>query len=208
MIVSTSLIRRHEDISLDAFQRHWLDPHGPLTAKLPGTLRYDQNHVIPDAPGTNAVAQRMRVDGFPILAFVNAESRLAAHTSPEMAACNADSRHFIGAVSRVISDDGGNVRPEEAPPLVKQIFLVPSGRQRVDLPATLAALEGVCGSIQHTIIEQGGAPNSSVPFIGINVEAMAEVWISDTDAIRSNARWLDANALHLATFEVRVHRFI
>ena len=208
MIISTSLIRRRDDISLEAFQRHWLAPHGPLTAALPGTIRYHQNHVKPDGAGTNATARKLRIDGFPTLAFTDVDSRRKAHTSPQMAACNEDSRQFIGAVSRVISDDHGKSGPSPELPYVKQIFLLPRPGRPVDLATLIDQLEGVAELIIHSILEQGGAPNSMVPFIGTDVAALAEVWTRDLDAVCRNAVTLEASAPALATFEVRVHRFI
>jgi uncharacterized protein (TIGR02118 family) len=207
MIVSTSLIRRRDDISLAAFQNHWLDPHGPLTAKLPGARRYDQNHVLADAPGTNAAARRMRIDGFPVLAFDSPESRRTAHGSAEMADCNKDSLFFIGAVSRVISDDGNEQQPAGTGAAIKQLFLMPRKAKSADLPGVIARLDGVLGFISHRILEQGAAPNSAVPFIGVNVGALAELWIRDTRAVIANATRLEREAPEVATFAVQVHRF-
>ncbi len=207
MIVSTSLIRRRGDISLAAFQNHWLDPHGPLTAKLPGARRYHQNHVLADTPGTNATARRMRIDGFPILAFDSPESRRMAHGSVEMAACNKDSLFFIGAVSRVISDDGNVQQPAGAGTAIKQLFLAPGNAEFIDLPDVMAKLDGVLGFISHRILEQGAAPNSAVPFIGVDVGALAELWIRDTRAVITNAARLEREAPDVATFAVQVHRF-
>jgi len=207
MIVSTSLIRRRDDLTNEQFRRHWLDPHGPLTAQLPGTRYYDQNHVLPDASGTNATARALRIDGFPILAFDNAERRREAHTSPQMAACNLDSRDFIGAVSRVIGDDGSAPRPRSVG-LIKQLLLLPSGGAASDLPGLMSMLDGIETSIVHDILEQGAAPNSTVPFIGVDVEAFAEVWTRTRQDIERNAAKLADIAASLATFEVDVVNFI
>ena len=72
-------------------------------AAFPALRRYVQDHVIA-SPAMNARARDMRIDGFPILWFDNDADRQRAHVSPEMAACNVDSRSFIGAVSRVICE--------------------------------------------------------------------------------------------------------
>ncbi|MBZ9964654.1 EthD family reductase [Mesorhizobium sp. BR1-1-2] len=207
MIVSTSLIRRREDISPAAFKSHWLDPHGPLTAKLPGARKYDQNHVVADAPGTNDAARRLRVDGFPVLAFDSPESRRLSHGSPEMAACNKDSLFFIGAVARVISDDGGAQAPAGSEAAIKQLLLVPGDRGVFALPDVIAELDGVLGSISHTILEQGAAPSSAVPFIGFGVSALAELWVRDDRSVVANAARLEREAPEVATFAVQVHRF-
>ena len=208
MIVSTSLIRRRDDLTNEQFRRHWLDPHGPLTAKLPGTRYYDQNHVLPDASGTNATARALRIDGFPILAFDNAERRREAHTSPQMAACNLDSRDFIGAVSRVIGDDHDARRPVQSDGLIKQLLLLPRGESTPYLSSLISVLDGMETSIVHTILEQGAAPNSTVPFIGVDVEAFAEVWTRTRQDIERNATKIADIAAGLATFEVDVVNFI
>ena len=120
MIAAISLMRRRDDVTLAAFRRHWLDVHGPLVCGFPALRHYVQDHVIA-SPAMNARARDMRIDGFPILWFDNDADRQRAHVSPEMAACNVDSRSFIGAVSRVICEpqvvvaaDSGCGGPHEA----------------------------------------------------------------------------------------------
>ena len=103
MISAISLMRRREDVTLSEFRRHWLDVHGPLVCKFAGLHHYVQDHVI-ESSAMNAAASAMRIDGFPILLFADDTERQRAHGSPEMAACNVDSRSFIGAVSRVICE--------------------------------------------------------------------------------------------------------
>jgi uncharacterized protein (TIGR02118 family) len=103
MIAAISLMRRRDGITLTEFRRHWLDVHGPLVCAFPALHHYVQDHVIA-SPAMNECARQMRIDGFPILWFDNDRDRLRAHHSPEMAACNIDSREFIGAVSRIICE--------------------------------------------------------------------------------------------------------
>lgn len=52
MIAAISLMRRRPDLSVELFRRHWLHPHGTMTAELPGLRHYVQHHPF-DAPGTN-----------------------------------------------------------------------------------------------------------------------------------------------------------
>ena len=109
MIAAISLMRRQDTVSLTRFRRHWLDIHGPLVCGFPGLRRYVQCHVVASA-AMNETARSMRIDGFPILYFDNDEDRIGAHHSPAMAACNIDSRQFVGAVSRVITEVSGELR--------------------------------------------------------------------------------------------------
>src|ERR1700710_2204538 len=109
MIAAISLMRRRISISLTQFRRHWLDIHGPLVCMFPGLQRYVQCHVVASS-AMNAAARSMHIDGFPILYFDTDRDRNHAYHSPEMAACNIDSRQFVGAVSRVITDVSGDRR--------------------------------------------------------------------------------------------------
>src|SRR5882672_582643 len=103
MIAAISMMRRRADISLAQFRHHWLDPHGVLTAGLPGVRYYIQSHCL-DAPGTNALARQLAIDGFPELWFDSFQARQMAYTSPRIAECNIDSEHFVGAVSRLVTE--------------------------------------------------------------------------------------------------------
>ena len=70
-------------------------------------------------------ARDMRIDGFPILWFDNDDDRRRAHGSAEMAACNVDSRSFIGAVSRVICEPRVVVPPAQDAGRIKLIAVLP-----------------------------------------------------------------------------------
>ena len=215
MIVANSLMRRRADIDLATFQAHWLDPHGPLTAKLPRCRRYVQNHVL-DLPGTNALARALRIDGIPQLAFDTPEDRLAAHNSPELEACDQDSQLFVGAVSRVMTRIDGAADFDGPPGTIKQILLflaprgdaAPPGAARLD-PATLEPLlQGVRRLVKHAVIEQTRAPGSRVANLDIRVDGIWEVWLDGPDAVQRNAATLDRDGSGVASFVVKVHAFI
>src|SRR6185312_12893444 len=144
MIAAISLMRRRDDVTLAAFRRHWLDVHGPLVCKFFGLRHYVQCHVI-DSPATNATARAMRIDGFPILVFDNDEARAQAHGSPEMAACNVDSRGFIGAVSRVMTEPSDSVPTSNARGRIGLIALLPETVEPAAIEQEHAALRGLPG---------------------------------------------------------------
>ena len=124
MIAAISLMRRRADVTLPAFRRHWLDVHGPLVCGFPALRHYVQHHVIASA-AMNGMARAMDIDGFPILRFDNDEDRQRAHHSPDMAACNVDSRLFIGAVSRIICEPMVAVPPSAGASRLKLLALLP-----------------------------------------------------------------------------------
>lgn len=175
MIAAISLMRRRHDASVTQFRRHWLDVHGPLVCRFAGLRRYVQCHVIGSA-GMNSAARAMRVDGFPILFFDNDADRGKAHVSPEMAACNIDSRQFIGAVSRVITDVEEIVPPPATSGRIGLIVVTPQGN-RSDV-AALRRLPGLLGLVHYHVREQGAAPNSTVPNLAVAVGDMAQAWFA------------------------------
>jgi uncharacterized protein (TIGR02118 family) len=161
MIAAISLMRRLDNIDLTRFRRHWLDVHGPLVCAFPGLLRYVQCHVI-DSLAANEAGLTMRIDGFPILYFDNDTDRSRAHGSPEMAACNVDSREFIGAVSRVIADVSGDLRV--GPGRFSLIEIWPEGTTPPPR------------SVHYSVREQGAAPNSTIPHLPVMAGTMTQTW--------------------------------
>jgi uncharacterized protein (TIGR02118 family) len=210
MIVANSLMRRRPDIDRATFEAHWLDPHGPLTAKLPRCRRYVQNH-IRDVPGTNALARALGIDGIPQLAFDTPEDRLAAHNSPELKACDRDSQLFVGAVSRVMTRIDGPADLAGPPDAVKQILLfVPRHGDAARLrPETVAQhLQGVRRLVRHEVLEQTRAPGSQVANLDIALDGICDVWLADRDAVIHNTALLDRDGSGVACFVVTVYSFL
>ena len=161
MIAAISLMRGMDAIGLTQFRRHWIDVHGPLVCAFPGLRRYVQCHVVASS-AANEAGRSMRIDGFPILYFDNDADRSLAHRSPEMAACNIDSRLFVGAVSRVITEVSGDLRSDAGRFSLIEIWpedVAPAGRP-----------------VQYRAKEQGAAPNSVIPHLPVTVGAMTQTW--------------------------------
>jgi uncharacterized protein (TIGR02118 family) len=182
MIAAISLIRRLDSVEAATFRRHWLDVHGPLVCKFAGLRHYTQCHVVDAAP-----AQALRIDGVPLLCFDNDADRQLAHGSPEMAACNVDSRQFIGAVSRVITQPVDVVpRAVSAAPL-GLIIVYPATSRQADIDAhlrDLASQTHLRGLTRYHVLEQGPAPNSTVPYLDITVGLIAQAWFDDASGVQ------------------------
>lgn len=188
MIAAISLMRRQDAIDLTRFRRHWLDVHGPLVCAFPGLLRYVQCHVI-DSLAANEAGLTLRIDGFPILYFDNDVDRSRAHHSPEMAACNVDSRQFIGAVSRVITDVSGDLRSNHG-----RFSLIEIWPEDVAPPRR---------PVQYNVREQGAAPNSTIPHLPVTVGTMTQTWYDSLIDLECAAAAMgDA---HSARFAVEEH---
>jgi uncharacterized protein (TIGR02118 family) len=208
MIAAISLMRRRDDITLAAFRRHWLDVHGPLVCQFPGLRHYVQDHVM-QSDAINAEAREMRVDGFPILTFDSDADRLGAHESPAMAACNVDSRSFIGAVSRVICEQRVAVTPAADAGRIKLIALLPGAvadDAAVERYAVRAgALPGIRGLIVYRVLQQGPAPNSTIPYLPVSVAGIAELCFASLVDLEGALLGTDLQAAH---FVVEEHRLV
>ena len=207
MIAAISLMRRRDDVSLPAFRRHWLDVHGPLVCGFPGLRHYVQCHVL-ESPATNAMARAMRIDGFPMLVFDTDADRVRAHGSPEMAACNVDSRLFIGAVARIIAEqtDVVPIMPAAAGRMrLIVVHLQGTGEAVIDRDLQrLRVLPRLCGLRRYRVLEQGRSPNSVIPHLQVPAAGLAEAWFEslvDLECAVAGAATLEA-----ATFAVEEHR--
>jgi uncharacterized protein (TIGR02118 family) len=213
MIAAISMIRRRADISLAQFQKHWLDPHGVMTAQLPGVRHYIQSHCL-DAPGTNALARELAIDGFPELWFDSFEARQIAYTSPGIARCNIDSEHFIGAVSRLVTEPQVIADRPVANDAAKVIVVAigaPDPGWSDRLRVRTMQMEGLVGYIRHILLEQAAAPASKIPDLEVRVAGIAALTF-ETDATllrHENAlAGSDADAGRTAIYRVRDYRLV
>ena len=214
MIAAISMIRRRADIGLDQFHRHWLDPHGVMTAELPGVRHYVQSHCRLDAPGTNALARELAIDGFPELWFDDIEARRTAYTSPGIARCNINSEHFIGAVSRLVTEPQVMADRPVADDAAKVILLAigpPDPGWTDRLNARAVQMQGLVGYIRHTLLEQAAAPASRIAELRVQVAGYAALTFASEAALVRHENGLagsDADAGRTAIYRVRDYRLV
>ena len=212
MIAAISMMRRRAEIGRDQFRRHWLDPHGVMTAGLPGVRYYVQSHCL-DAPGTNALARELAIDGFPQLWFDSLEARRIAYTSSRIAECNIDSEHFVGAVSRLVTEP--QVIVERSTVEAVKVVLLAIGRPDPGwshrLYARVMPTEGVVGFVRHVVLEQAAAPASRVPELRVRVAGIAEVTFeSEAELLRHAGAFAGSNedAERTAIYRVHDHKLV
>ena len=212
MIAAISMMRRRTQIGRDQFRRHWLDPHGVMTAGLPGVRYYVQSHCL-DAPGTNALARELAIDGFPQLWFDSLETRRIAYTSSRIAECNIDSEHFVGAVSRLVTEPQVIVERStvEAVKVVLLAIGPPDSGWSHRLYARVMPAEGVVGYVRHEVLEQAAAPASRVPELRVRVAGIAEVTFeSEAELLRHAGTLAGSNedAERTAIYRVHDHKLV
>ncbi len=91
MIKVVEIVYRRPGMSVEAFQNHWLNRHGPIVARLPGLRRYVQSHVRPGAYRQGEPA----CDGIAELWLDDKDSLIAASRSLEFAAAKRDEANFV-----------------------------------------------------------------------------------------------------------------
>jgi hypothetical protein len=114
---------------------------------------------------------------------------LRAHHSPEMAACNVDSRQFVGAVSRVITDVSGELRSNFG-----RFSLIEIWPDAVVPPAR---------ATQYLVREQGAAPNSTIAHLPVTVGSMTQTWYDSLVDLECAAAGMDD--ITAARFAVEEH---
>jgi uncharacterized protein (TIGR02118 family) len=208
MIAAISLMRRLDHVEAAIFRRHWLEVHGPLVCRFAGLRRYIQCHVVEPQMAADR-AHAPRIDGFPLLFFDNDADRRRAHGSPEMAACDIDSRRFIGAVSRVITQPVEVVPRSASAGPIGLIVLYP---EHSDAPAVAAHLADLGsnpklrGLMRYHVLDQGPAPNSSVPHLAVAVGLMAQAWFDCMTDVRTVLKARNESGATL--FVVEEHRLM
>lgn len=212
MIAAISMMRRRADISLVQFRRHWLDPHGVMTAELLGVRYYIQSHCL-DAPGTNALARELAIDGFPQLWFDSIEARRMAYTSPRIAECNIDSEHFVGSVSRLVTEPQMLVdRPAVDAAKVVLVAIGPPDPDWSDrLHARVMPMESLVGYVRHRLLEQAAAPASKIPELKVQVAGIAEVTFESEATLLRHASALastDQDAGRTAIYRVHDYKLV
>lgn len=208
MIAAISLMCRRADVALATFRRHWLDIHGPLVCRFAGLRHYVQHHVI-ELPAMNASARGMRIDGFPILMFDSDADRSRAHGSSEMAACNVDLRAFIGAVSRVICERHVVLPAAPDAGRIRLLTLLP-GDAADDAAldrcvADVRSCPGLRGLVAYRVLQQGAAPNSTIPHLPVSVAGIAELSFASLVDLECAMAGGDTAAAH---FVVEEHRLV
>lgn len=213
MIAAISLMRRRPDLGIEQFRRHWLHPHGTMTAELPGTRHYVQHHPI-EAAGTNALARELAIDGIPELWFDDYEARRLAYTSPRIAECNLDSENFVGQVKRLVTEpEVVRAAPGRNPEF--RVILVARGKPdaawRDQIAARVATLEGVTGYVRHTLLEQAAAPNSRIPELVLPIAGIAELSFASEAALLAAADaagHCGSDAVATAVYRVEDHALV
>ncbi|MFN8558438.1 MAG: EthD domain-containing protein [Dehalococcoidia bacterium] len=83
---------RKPGLSVEEFQRHWRERHGPLVARIPGVRRYVQSHPLPESyDGPNPPPY----DGLAEIWWDDLEARARGRQTPEYRTVAEDELRFV-----------------------------------------------------------------------------------------------------------------
>ena len=91
-VKSVAFLTRKPGLAVEAFQRHWLEVHGPIGAALPGLRRYVQSHTRRSAYDAGRVPA---YDGVELTWFDSTDAVGGAATTPEYGRVLADAGNFL-----------------------------------------------------------------------------------------------------------------
>jgi uncharacterized protein (TIGR02118 family) len=103
-VKGVGFVRRKPGMTVEAFQRHWREIHGPLGAALPSLRRYVQSHPRPSAYDRG---RDPAWDGIALIWFDDSAALRAATTAPAWERAKADDENFIapGPVAFIITTE-------------------------------------------------------------------------------------------------------
>jgi uncharacterized protein (TIGR02118 family) len=176
-------------------QRHWLETHAELGARVPGLVRYTQNHVVGPLPvGSGPLEEQVRFDGYSLGWFADAAAYDAAIRSPEWRAQFADRDNVFDIAffdgSRCVVEER-LLRDGPATPLKVAWFVrFAPGRERAELrehwanvhgPLSLE-LPGLRRYVQNHPLEAVADEGRTGTLEGMRFEAFSEAWWDDRAA--------------------------
>jgi len=91
-VKSVAFLTRKPGLPVEAFQRHWLEVHGPIAAALPGLRRYVQSHTRRSAYDAGHAPA---YDGVVLTWFDSTEAIRGAAAASEYARVLADAGNFL-----------------------------------------------------------------------------------------------------------------
>jgi uncharacterized protein (TIGR02118 family) len=192
MIIRSGLICNRKDVSREAFDRHWLDVHGPLARVVPNLRAYTQNHVLTQLTAAASEAQQ-QIDGISQLWFDSVDAMNDAMRSVEQQRCVEDIKGFLSAVTIVIQQPGEWISFGTQAHSQQKVMAVLGGRPLAsgsyadDLRRSFAMSKG--GRLRvNPAIEHGYSVNRDVPPAHGVVAAIAELWFNDPEEIPSFVR--------------------
>lgn len=196
MIVRSGLIKKKPEWTGEDFRRHWRQHHGALAAKLPGLVRYEQNHITDHTQrGFTYPRGPEELDGFSMLWFNDEESMRAAIGTEAGRALVADENHFIGDLRIVTLDQVEVIPPATDRPVIKRMSLLRRRPDvsydefvhewRVEHARLVRRVNGVRGYRQNLIVGREVPKGQPVDYDRLPIDGIVELWFDDAESLNA-----------------------
>lgn len=191
MFKVVTVLKRLPGMDVEAFQRHWLQSHGPIAASLPGARRYVQSHSLVQGYRKGDLPY----DGISEMWFDSREAWQRALATPAARAITADENTFIDTVRKIVMPVDVLVIKNGAIPdnAVKNIEFV-NKRPGMELHAFRAYWREIHGPLasqiaplrryeqNHLRLEEYAAGNQTPALDGLAI-----TWFESTAAMKEGA---------------------
>jgi hypothetical protein len=189
------LISRKPDWSIEDFQQHWLNHHGPLVKNAPGLSQYRQNHVVDRVQrGIDFAREPWEFDGFSQLWLSDPGKPFGDGELPQQ--IRADEKHFLGSLNIVtveqttvvdVPSDEVRCRVKKRmslirrrPELSEQDFLN-EWKVHADWVGTMP---GVLGYRQNAVVQREVHKGVPASYDDMPIDGIVEFWFEDADSLQ------------------------
>ena len=190
MIKAAIVFKRKPGMDLDAFRTYWLNEHPKAVLRMPGLVRYIQNHPLPGGYAKGELA----CDGVAETWWEDMETLKRNATTPQFAALREDEARFIDRATMTTLLVEEHVVVDGEPPAdgVKNIELV-RRRPGMEVGAFQQYWRGTHGPLAARIVQlrryvqnhvrAGAYRGGKEP----GLDGLAVTWFESTDAMRASA---------------------
>ena len=109
MVKGMQLVNARENLSVDGFETYWHDVHGPIAARIPTLIRYEQNSTRQMA----SISSSTVYQGVAVTWFESTKTMKVGVDTPEYTALRADEPNLISATLApyLITKETLSIRP-------------------------------------------------------------------------------------------------
>lgn len=194
MIVRIELLQKAVGLSAAEFSQRWLEQNVDLAGRLPGLLRYEQNHVVDYAQrGIEYQRGPEQLDGLSMFWFENEHTMRAAMDSAEGRAMVEADGSLVESQRTLLIDQIQVIPPVTDRQLIKRVSTL---RRRVDVSMDqfrhewrdeharlVKRISGVHGYRQNHVLRRESPAGHFVDHAEWPIDGVVELWFDDVDSL-------------------------
>lgn len=196
IIVRMGILRKREDLTTEAFRKHWLEVHGPIAAKIPGLRRYFQHHVIDsEQRGIDYNRSNLVIDGFSELWFEDMSTTQQSSLTPDNIKMLAeDEARFIGDLKLIVAKKTVVIPTACDKRLIKRMSTIKRlpdidfeafKRGWEDHAEILLSMPGIEGYAQNLVLDRTIQRGKSAAYEELPIDGVVELWFENTETLNA-----------------------